>query len=190
MASHMSNEATPLLPLSSGQSHPSNGQHVSSSSHNSNTLGRSALHHWDNYVVAVEKYPVTTKCITAAIILGTADMCAQGFEFIRMSHVVPIQGGVDWLRTARFAVFGLFGAPWSHFYFAWLDHYLPPSEQPWTWTTLFKVCIDQFIQAPILLATMVLLLSLMKGRGFVGAKQDLADSFVQALIANCKLYVL
>jgi hypothetical protein len=178
MTSNTSNEATPLLPVTNGQSH------------DSVTLGRSMSHHWDNYVVAVEKYPVTTKCITAAIILGTADMCAQGFEFILVSHVAPIRDSVDWLRTARFAAFGLFGAPWSHFYFAWLDHYLPPSEQPWTLTTFFKVCIDQFIQAPILLAIMILLLALMKGRGFVGAKQDLAHSFVQALIANCKLHCM
>jgi hypothetical protein len=172
----MSNEATPLLPQSNGQSHQSSQHSV--------TPALSVSYHWDNYVVAVEKHPVTTKCITAAIILGTADICAQGFEFSRMSYGAPIHG-LDWLRTARFAAFGLFGAPWSHFYFAWLDHYLPPSEQPWTLTAFFKVCIDQFMQAPILLAIMIILLSLMKGRGFVGAKQDLADSFVQALIANC-----
>lgn len=138
--------------------------------------------HWDSYVGIVERRPLLTKSITATIILGGADLCAQGLEHARgVSSTV----GVDWPRAARFACFGLFGAPWSHYYFHWLDTCIPPSTQPCSTTTLVKVFIDQFIQAPILLAIMISMLSLMKGEGFQGVKQDMTDSFVNALIANC-----
>jgi hypothetical protein len=48
-----------------------------------------------------------------------------------------------------------------------------------------KVLIDQFIQAPLLLAIMIIALSLMKGDGFQGAKVAMGQTFLNALIANC-----
>lgn len=138
--------------------------------------------HWNNYVDIVERRPLLTKSITATIILGGADLCAQGLEHVRGTSD---NTGVDWPRAARFAAFGLFGAPWSHFYFHWLDTCIPPSNQPCSSTILLKVFIDQFIQAPILLAVMISMLSLMKGEGIEGVKTDMRDSFVDALIANC-----
>jgi len=138
--------------------------------------------HWNSYVSIVERRPLLTKSITATIILGGADLCAQGLEHARG---VATTTGVDWPRAARFACFGLFGAPWSHYYFHWLDTCIPPSDQPCSPTTLAKVVIDQFIQAPILLAIMISMLSLMKGEGIQGVKHDMADNFVNALIANC-----
>jgi len=138
---------------------------------------------WDNYVQHLEKRPLLVKSITATFILGGADLCGQAVEHFRGSSVVP---GVDWPRAARFAAFGLFGTPWSHYYYHWLDQYLPPSPDPWTVTTAVKVFIDQFIQAPLLLAVMICALSLMKGQGIKGAKHDMKENFVVALIANCK----
>jgi peroxisomal membrane protein 2 len=141
---------------------------------------------WERYVTLVEKHPLLVKSITATIILGGADLCGQGLEHLRSTNTATDIAGVDWFRAARFAAFGLFGAPWSHYYFHWLDHYLPPSSEPWTGTTAVKVFIDQFIQAPILLGIMICALSLMKGQGISGAKRDMRDNFVDSLIANCK----
>jgi len=146
-------------------------------------LARGISGQWDDYVSAVERRPLLTKSLTAVIIFSIADASAQGLEHGRGVSTVD---GFDWLRCARFAAFGLFGAPWSHFYFMWLDKCLPPSANPWSITTLQKVFIDQFIQAPILLAIMICALSLMKGEGFTGMKHDMSDSFLAALIANCK----
>jgi hypothetical protein len=139
---------------------------------------------WDNYLVAVEKYPIRTKCFTAWIIFVAADAFAQSVEYILYKNHSMILV-IDWIRAMRFGALGLFGAPWSHYYFHWLDHYLPPSEEPFTKRTALKVCIDQFIQAPILLAIMIFSLSLMKGQGFTGALQDLSNTFMVSLIANC-----
>jgi peroxisomal membrane protein 2 len=154
-------------------------------------------------LVAVEKYPIRTKCITAWIIFIAADTLAQVIEYRltildQETQTHPSYGGsittgstrntnIDWIRAMRFGALGLFGAPWSHYYFQWLDHHLPPSEEPFTRRTAIKVGIDQFVQAPILLAIMIFSLSLMKGQGFNGARQDLTNTFMISLIANCTI---
>jgi hypothetical protein len=121
-------------------------------------------------------------------ILGGGDLCGQGVEHLRYSQS-PHASGVDWFRVSRFAAFGLFGAPWSHYYFHHLDYYLPPSDKPCTLQTAIKLAIDQGIQAPALLVIMICLLSLMKGEGIQGMKQDLVNSYMTALLANWKLWI-
>lgn len=39
--------------------------------------------------------------------------------------------------------------PWNHAFYLALDAALPPTPDPFTITTLEKVGIDQFVQAPI-----------------------------------------
>lgn len=174
-------EASPLL-------HANGVQGNTASSSNDRTyhsFSRSVSHHWDGYVASIDNHPLLTKSITAAIILGTADVCAQGLEHLRGSSSSDA-ARVNWPRAARFAAIGLGGAPWGHFYFYLLDYYLPPTAQPWSLTTMLKVCIDQFVQAPLLLAVMICALGLTKGEGLAGVKRDLGENFVDALIANCK----
>jgi hypothetical protein len=192
MNGEVRNEVTPLLVQGTDNTNNCDEQHPcsTSSSIDSNRNRRALIHSisWDNYMHSIENFPIITKCITATIILGSADLFAQGLEYIlhhdkeTLPYIV-----IDWIRTIRFGVLGLFGAPWSHFYFYWLDHYLPPSDEPWTKRTALKVFIDQFIQAPILLALMIFALGLMKGQGFMIAKRDLSDTYVESLIANCTL---
>lgn len=136
---------------------------------------------WDRYVRAVEDYALITKSITAVILFAVADLIAQAIE-----HATSTPSStVDWIRTTRFAAFGLFGAPWSHVYFYYLDRFFPPTDAPWTKITLVKLLIDQFLQAPLMLAFMIAALSFMKGDGWVGACRDLQANFRDALIANC-----
>lgn len=102
---------------------------------------RSISNTWENYYSLLEQKPLLVKSVTAFFILGMADMCAQGIEHLRGTS--SFHGAVDWPRAARFGAFGLFGAPFSHYYFFYLDHYLKPTPEPFTRTTLLKVFIDQ-----------------------------------------------
>jgi hypothetical protein len=86
-------------------------------------------------------------------------------------------------------MFGLLGAPWAHYFYYYLDRYLPPTNKPFTRTTLVKVCIDQGIQAPILLALMISTISLLKGTGLGGVREDLARNYWTSLLANWKLWL-
>jgi hypothetical protein len=138
---------------------------------------------WVAYNKVLDNHPLPVKSITAMILLSSGDLVAQTIEHLRGTAVYS---GVDMPRVCRFGAFGLFGAPWSHYYFQNLDHYLPASEKPWSSTTATKVSIDQFIQAPILLAIMIVMLDIMKGEDFTEVRADLAKSFRSTLIANCK----
>lgn len=145
------------------------------------SLQRSFSDSWNNYTTILEKHPLLTKGITAFFLLGLGDLCGQGVEHVRGTATE----GVDWPRTARFGVFGLLGAPWAHYYFYYLDLYLPPTPQPWTRTTLVKLLIDQGVQAPLLLAFIICALSIMRGEGIDGAILEMKETYVGALYANC-----
>lgn len=141
---------------------------------------------WSQYCELLEHHPLLVKSITAFFIVGSGDLGAQGVEHLRgTNHYAH----VDWLRTARYGAIGLFGAPWSHYYFHYLDYYLPPSEKPFTRRTLLKVLIDQFVQAPLLLLLMICGLSLLQLTGIEGMKKSVRDSFWPSLVANWKFWI-
>jgi hypothetical protein len=149
----------------------------------SRPLFRRMSQSWTDYNTILETNPVFVKGVTGFIILSLGDLSGQGIEHLRGPTAYV---GVDWPRVSRFGIFGLFGAPWSHYYFHHLDTYLPPTPEPFTKITAVKVFIDQFIQAPILLALMISSLSIMKGTGVHGVKTDMEDNYIATLIANCK----
>lgn len=115
---------------------------------------------WDVYYDALCKRPLFVKSLTALILMVLADLSAQGVEHCRGVNIDP----VNWLRAMRFGVFGLVGAPWTHYYYYYLDKCLPPTPNPWTWTTFIKVVIDQFLQAPAMLALIISGLAFMEDR--------------------------
>lgn len=138
---------------------------------------------WDSYMNILEKRPLLVKSVTAFFILGGGDLSGQAVEHLRGTAAYS---GVDWPRAARFATFGVLGTPWAHYYFHYLDYYFPPTLEPFTMTTAIKLLIDQGIQAPLLLAFIISALSIMKGEGFEGMKNDMSRNYVDALFANCK----
>eukprot|EP00934_Nitzschia_sp_Nitz4_P005064 Nitzschia sp. Nitz4//scaffold82_size85912//3498//7449//NITZ4_005123-RA/size85912-processed-gene-0.90-mRNA-1//1//CDS//3329558781//5054//frame0 len=139
---------------------------------------------WLLYYSALERKPLIVKSITALLLMGLADFGAQMVEHLRQ---IPYDHWVNVWRMLRFSTFGLMGAPWTHYYYDWLDRTLPPTPQPWTWTTAVKVFIDQFIQAPALLALIISGLAFMELRGMDGIKEDMEKQYMYSLIQN---YVL
>jgi hypothetical protein len=108
---------------------------------------------WNAYSNKLEEYPLLVKSITALILMLLADLLAQGVENLRGISLQRHHDGADavillpvnWLRTLRFGVFGVLGAPWTHYYYYWLDTILPPTQYPWTWTTFGPFC--SFVQS-------------------------------------------
>ncbi|KAL7562194.1 hypothetical protein ACA910_013451 [Epithemia clementina (nom. ined.)] len=141
---------------------------------------------WKSYTQQLDKNPVLVKCITAFFILGLGDLCGQGVEHLRGTNA---EEGVDWLRSGRFSVIGFIGAVWAHYYYHYLDYTLPPTEAPCTTTTALKLLIDQGLQAPILLATIIGSLAIMRGTGWDGVKDDLEENYGNTLLANWKLWI-
>jgi len=90
---------------------------------------------WLVYYSALERWPLMVKSVTAFFLMMLADLLAQTVELVRG---IPRESCVDLPRMLRFGVFGLLGAPWTHYYYDWLDRTMPPTEKPWTCTTAGK----------------------------------------------------
>ena len=140
---------------------------------------------WQSYNDALQENPLVTKSVTASLILGAADLAGQSLEQRTSSS-----SQVNWLRAARFAFFGLvLQAPWNHFYYLLLDGALPPTPDPFTSTTLIKVIIDQFIQAPIFTVLIFYFLGLLEGKSFENVQNQLDRDYKDTMIANWKLWI-
>ena len=153
---------------------------------------------WQWYYERLLSHPVTVKSITAFVLMILADLCAQAIEHCHRHGSISTAaadaaagggGDVDWLRTLRFGMFGLMGGCWTHYYYYYLDSWLPPTPSPWTCTTFTKVFIDQFVQAPVMLALIVMGLAFMEGKGWVGMVGDMDDQYLSALLHNWTLWL-
>jgi Mpv17 / PMP22 family len=138
---------------------------------------------WDAYNSALESDPLLVKSITAAVILGLGDFAGQAVEKVRSGA----DRDVDFARAARFAFFGLvLQAPWNHFYYLLLDGRIPPTEEPFSSTNILKVCIDQFIQAPIFTVLIFAFLGALEGKSLEDIKKQLQNDYPETIVANCK----
>ena len=146
-------------------------------------LGGGAQEAWTAYNDALVANPLLVKSVTAGVILGAADLAGQAFQ--QNPNQEPKQ--VDIARTARFAFFGfILQAPWNHFYYLMLDGTIPPTPEPWTATTVVKVAIDQFIQAPIFTVLIFAFLGFLEGKSAAAIKKQLDEDYVDTMFANCK----
>ena len=146
---------------------------------------------WTAYNHKLERWPLLVKSLTAFFLLGLADACAQGCQHLSGTTATTSTMSWDWLRSLRFGVFGLVGAPWSHYYFDVLDFLLPPTpNNPCSWVTFLKLFIDQFLQAPLLLGLIIVVLHAMEGQGCASIVHDLQDHYWTTLVANCTFYTV
>lgn len=100
---------------------------------------------WEGYLGLLNTAPLTTKAISAGVIIGAADSTAQ---LVSAKVSGKEEDPFDVMRALRWAFFGLvLQGPWNHAFYLLLDATLPPTPDPFTITTLEKVGIDQFVQA-------------------------------------------
>lgn len=115
-------------------------------------------------------------------------------EHVRGGGSTPIPS-MDLLRSVRFGIFGFLGAPWSHYYFHYLDTVFPPTSTTTATTNLFstttfvKLAVDQFIQAPLMLAIIICGLRLISFEGIAAMKQAMMDHYWPSLTMNWKLWI-
>ena len=143
------------------------------------------------YDSRLQKQPLLTKSLTAFVILGAADLVGQAFQAARGERpdtgTGAGTGGLDGLRTLRFAVFGLvLQAPWNHYYYLLLDGALPPTAYPWTKRTFVKVFIDQFLQAPVFTLLTFLFLGTLQGNSFHQVWAQILQEYWRTMFLNCK----
>jgi len=145
-------------------------------------LGESAAALWSSYNVALVAHPLTTKAITAGVIIGAGDSAAQ---------LVERRGTTfDVVRALRWAFFGLvLQGPWNHYFYQLLDGVLPPTPSPFTLRTLEKVGIDQFIQAPIFTIIILVFFAVVEGKGLEFAMNQIKTELPSILVKNWSVFL-
>ena len=139
---------------------------------------------WTDYLGLLESAPLTTKAITAGIIIGAGDSTAQLLEKRGTSEEFEID------RALRWAFFGLvLQGPWNHAFYLLLDAALPPTPDPFTMTTLEKVGIDQFIQAPIFTMIILIFFAIVEGKGIGFAQNQIKNDLGGILVKNWSVFL-
>jgi peroxisomal membrane protein 2 len=142
---------------------------------------------WRWYEQRLRRRPVVTKSITAAVIVSLGDIAGQVIE---ITSDTSTQTTLDVVRLARFCSMGMFlQAPVTHYYYHALDHYLPPTPYPWTWTTFLKLVIDQTTYAPAFLFAVILYLGVLAGNSWQDIKAQLHGQYISTMVANWKLWI-
>ena len=135
---------------------------------------------WSDYLGLLQTAPLVTKAVTAGVIIGAGDCTAQLLE----------GNAFDVARALRWAVFGLvLQGPWNHFFYLLLDGAIPPTPDPFTVTTLEKVGIDQFIQAPIFTMIILIFFAVVEGKGLTFAKEQIKNDLGGILIKNWSVFL-
>jgi hypothetical protein len=141
---------------------------------------------WSSYLNLLETAPLITKSITAGVIIGSGDCAAQLLEKTTSKE----EKDFDVARALRWAFFGLvLQGPWNHAFYLLLDGALPPTPDPWTVTTLQKVFIDQFIQAPIFTIIILGFFAIVEGKGLEFAKNQVVNDLGGILIKNWGVFL-
>ena len=139
---------------------------------------------WSGYLGLLESAPLVTKSCTACVIIGAGDAAAQALERTKTG------GELDFVRVLRWAIFGLvLQGPWNHAFYLLLDASLPPTPDPFTLTTLAKVGIDQFIQAPIFTIVILGFFAVVEGKGLGYAKNQVQNELGGILIKNWSVFL-
>ena len=139
---------------------------------------------WTAYNEQLVTNPLVTKAITAGVIIGAGDAAAQLVENSKTG------GSFDPVRYLRWAIFGLvLQGPWNHAFYQLLDSALPPTPDPFTLTTLEKVGIDQFVQAPIFTVIILCFFAIVEGKGLGFAQEQVRTELKGILIKNWAVFL-
>mmetsp|Transcript_21830 Transcript_21830/g.70278 ORF Transcript_21830/g.70278 Transcript_21830/m.70278 type:complete len:248 (+) Transcript_21830:71-814(+) len=137
---------------------------------------------WEAYLGALQAAPLPVKAATATVIIGAGDAAAQAIE----SKGTSISPG----RVARWAFFGfILQAPWNHYWQNFLEALIPSTPSPWTWTTVGKVALDQFLQAPLFTALIFYFFAIIEGRGFDAGTDQISRELKATLLKNWLIFL-
>ena len=140
---------------------------------------------WSDYLGLLETAPLVTKACTAGVIIGSGDAAAQ-----LGGIVTKTSSSFDVTRALRWAFFGLvLQGPWNHFFYLLLDGAIPPTPDPFTLTTLEKVGIDQFVQAPIFTIIILYFFAIVEGKGAGYAQNQVQNELGGILVKNWSVFL-
>lgn len=96
---------------------------------------------WHRYLQELDRRPLKTKALTAALLAAASDVLAQKLSSSKGSSL-------NWRRTLSLALYGLLvAAPSSHYWQATLERLFPNKNDPYR--SVKKVLLDQVSYGPL-----------------------------------------
>eukprot|EP00730_Choanoeca_flexa_P000921 TRINITY_DN10399_c1_g1_i2.p1 TRINITY_DN10399_c1_g1~~TRINITY_DN10399_c1_g1_i2.p1 ORF type:complete len:200 (+),score=21.95 TRINITY_DN10399_c1_g1_i2:73-672(+) len=127
---------------------------------------------WRWYSNALVTHPMTTKCTSAGVLLGTADIIRQRYE--ASLHSTPPAAHKGWYSPKRTLIlsswYSMVHAPWVHVWFGALDKFYGSGST--LRLALIKATTDQVISMPIILFGMLFYASYMNSHDYKQALQQ------------------
>lgn len=126
---------------------------------------------WHRYLHSLNKQPLKTKSITAALLAALADLVAQ-----RLSATSSRQG-LNWRRVIALALYGgIWGGPSNHYWQGMLDRIFPSKKDPLR--PVKKVLLDQLTYGPLNNVLFMLFISkVVEGRSNAVTMRKLRSSY-------------
>lgn len=137
------------------------------------------------YLVALIKYPVTVKSMTAAWAMCIADILSQKLEY-KFAQKTEQDKDINWLRVLRVTVFvALFGAPILHYYYLSLEYLFPGDSSG---SIIAKVICDLFLFTPISVFGFFVGLGVMEGQSMQKIQAELETNYFPTLKTGFTLW--
>ncbi|GMY19815.1 protein sym-1 [Fagus crenata] len=130
------------------------------------------------YLALLEKYPVSIKALTSALLTLIGDLICQ----LAIDQVPSL----DWKRTFLFTLLGLvLVGPTLHFWYLYLSKLVP---LPGASGAILRLLLDQFLFSPIFIGVFLATLVTLEGRPSQ-AIPKLQQEWFSAVLANWKLWI-
>ncbi|XP_010904732.1 protein sym-1 [Elaeis guineensis] len=130
------------------------------------------------YMMALDKYPVTTKAITSAFLTLIGDLICQ--------LLIDQVSKLDFRRTFVFTLLGLvLVGPTLHFWYLYLSRLV---TVPGASGAFLRLLLDQFVFSPIFIGLVLTLLVTLEGRPS-HIKPKLQQEWFSSVVANWQLWI-
>ncbi|XP_044144377.1 peroxisomal membrane protein 2 [Bufo gargarizans] len=134
------------------------------------------------YLQLLHSRPILTKAVTSAILSALGNLLSQRIERRHQSK----SKNVDLVAPLRFAAYGLFfTGPLSHYFYMFLEHWIPSSVPL---AGLRRLLLDRIIIAPGFLLLFFIVMNFLEGKNLKSLNRTLNDSYWSALKMNWKVW--
>ena len=157
------------------------------SSSNSTSSSQSSYNFVSWYSKKLETHPYTTKGITSGLISLTGDVTCQ---YLTTTGGENDDNKFDYGRSFRFFIMGTFWvAPITNYWYTALSTRIIPGSTR-TFTRVAKrLCVDQFLFAPIFVNSFMSVLWLLEGKSMNEILKTLKEVATDMIVANWSLWI-
>ncbi|XP_071953369.1 mpv17-like protein 2 isoform X2 [Antedon mediterranea] len=124
------------------------------------------------------KYLLITNTVTCSSLLAIGDVIEQTREIRRNrkneSHASKHHHSYNWKRTGRMACIGLALGPFNHYWYFFLDRFLPGTSGK---MVIKKILLDQVVAAPFFNGSFILGMGLLEGKSLTENLDNFKSKF-------------